>query len=115
MNLATFKILLIVLGAGFAAAFCVLVVPPLLASGDVVGAAAAGFVNPYSSGYALDAILCWCVLAVWVIHERTAHGIRHGWIALLIGAVPGVATGFAVYLLMRTQQLQKRPQAGAGA
>lgn len=109
MNPALFKILLVVLGTSFAVAFSVLVVPPLLASGDVLGAAAAGFVNPYSSGYALDAILCWCVLAVWVIYERKAHGIRHGWIALLLGAAPGVATGFAIYLLMRTQQLQKLP------
>ncbi len=115
MNPALFKILLVVLGTSFAVAFGVLVVPPLLASGDVIGAAAAGFVNPYASGYALDAILCWCVLAVWVIYERKAHGIRHGWIALLLGAVPGVATGFALYLLMRLQQLQNVPQAGGAS
>ncbi|WP_369010820.1 DUF2834 domain-containing protein [Klebsiella pneumoniae] len=31
-------------------------------------------------------------------------GIRHGWVALLLGVVPGVATGFAVYLLIRLNQ-----------
>ncbi|HEY1076504.1 MAG TPA: DUF2834 domain-containing protein [Fontimonas sp.] len=105
MNLASFKFLLVVLGAGFAVAFAVMVVPPLLASGDVVGAFAAGFVNPYSSGYALDAIMCWCVLAIWVLYERSTLGLRHGWVALLLGVVPGVATGFAFYLLLRTRQL----------
>ncbi len=108
MNLASFKFLLVALGAGFAIAFCVMVVPPLLESDDVIGAAAAGFVNPYASGYALDAIMCWCVLAVWVIYERKTHGLRHGWIALLLGAAPGVATGFAFYLLLRTQQLREK-------
>lgn len=108
MNLVSFKILLVALGAGFALAFCVMVVPPLLESGDVMGAFAAGFVNPYSSGYALDAIMCWCVLAVWVIYERKALSLRHGWIALLLGIAPGVATGFAFYLLLRTQQLREK-------
>ena len=104
MALQLYRLLLILIAAGFSLAFCVMVVPPLLASGDVLGAFAAGFVNPYASGYALDAICCWGVLAVWVIHEARTLGIRRGWIALLLGAVPGVAVGFAVYLLMRSGQ-----------
>lgn len=104
MNAALFRIILIIIAIGFTAAFVVLVVPPLLESGDIVGAFAAGFVNPFSSGYALDVILCWLVLAVWVLYEARAHGIRHGWVALLLGIVPGVATGFAVYLLLRMHQ-----------
>lgn len=64
MSTSTFRALLILLAAGFAAAFAVIVVPPLIESGDIVGAFAAGFVNPYSSGYLLDTILCAAVLAV---------------------------------------------------
>jgi hypothetical protein len=110
MQKELFRILLWLLALGFAAAFAVIVLPPLLKSPDIVGAFAAGFVNPYASGYALDAILCWCVLAVWVWHEATTAGVRHGWIALLLGIVPGVTTGFAVYLLIRlSQQLSTAP------
>ena len=57
-----YRFCLLALGLGFAIAFCVIVVPPLWASRDVFGALAAGFVNPYASGYSLDTICCWCVL-----------------------------------------------------
>lgn len=107
MNIKTFQFLTAAAAVIFAVGFCVLVVPPLLASGDIWGAAMAGFVNPYSSGYALDAIMCWAILAVWVIYEARAHGIKHGWVALLLGVVPGVATGFGLYLLIRMQQLKQ--------
>lgn len=96
-----FKGLLILLALGFALAFCVMVVPPLLAKPDVIDAALAGFVNPYAAGYATDTIMCWCVLAAWIWYEARTTGMRHGWIALALGVAPGVATGFAVYLLMR--------------
>ncbi len=99
-----YRLLLIILAIGFAAVFAVLVLPPLLASRDVIGAFAAGFVNPYAAGYAWDAIFCWAVLAVWVVKEARQDGVRHGWIALVLGLAPGVATGFAVYLLMRAGQ-----------
>jgi len=96
--------LLWLFGLGFAIAFNMIVLPALMRDGDILGAFAAGFVNPYSSGYALDAILCWCVLAAWIAWERKTVGIRHGWIALLLGVAPGVATGFAFYLLLRLRQ-----------
>lgn len=108
MNRTLYQALLWLLGLGFALAFAVMVMPAVLRDGDIIGAFAAGFVNPYSSGYALDAILCWCVLAVWIIHEKSTLGIRHGWIALVLGVAPGVATGFAFYLLLRSRQ---RPEA----
>jgi hypothetical protein len=101
MSDAAFKVLLVILGLGFAVLFSVIVLPPLFESPDVIGAFAAGFVNPYASGYALDAIFCWAVLAVWVIYEANTRGIKHGWVALALGIAPGVATGFAVYLLIR--------------
>ena len=101
---AIFRGVLLALGLGFAAAFCWIVVPPLLESGDIVGAFAAGFVNPYASGYSLDTILCALILASWIIYERQTLGIRYGWIAILVSIIPGVATGFALYLLMRMSQ-----------
>lgn len=107
MSQSAFKTLCVLLAIGFTIAFCVIVVPALIADGDVIGGFAAGFVNPYSSGYSTDVLMCWAVLAVWVVYERRALGIRHGWIALVLGIVPGVATGFALYLLMRTRQLTK--------
>lgn len=104
MSAIAFRVFLLLLAVGFAAAFVVVVVPPLVESRDIVGAFAAGFVNPFSSGYALDVIMCWLVLAVWVIYEAKAYGIKYGWVALLLGIVPGVATGFAIYLLLRMNQ-----------
>ncbi|RZL02848.1 MAG: DUF2834 domain-containing protein [Rubrivivax sp.] len=104
MNTFWFRALLILIAALFTLAFVLVVVPPLAESRDVLGAFAAGFVNPYAAGYALDTICCWCVLTAWVVHEARAHQVRHGWIAVLLGVVPGVATGFAVYLLLRLRQ-----------
>jgi len=104
MTTTLYRTLLTLLALGFALAFGIIVVPPLLASGDVPGAFAAGFVNPFASGYALDPLACWGVLPVGVLSDAKAHGIRHGWIAVLFGIVPGVATGFALYLLMRLRQ-----------
>lgn len=103
-----FKLVLVALGLGFALAFCVIVIPPLLASGDVPGAFAAGFVNPFASGYSLDTIFCAFVLAAWIVYERQTQNVRHGWIAILVSLVPGVATGFALYLLLRMPQCKRR-------
>jgi Terpene cyclase DEP1 len=107
MSLNIFRALLIVLGSTFAVAFAVVCIPPLLVNPDVIGAFAAGFVNPFAAGYALDVIFCWLVLASWVTYEAKVHGIKHGWVALLLGLTPGVATGFAVYLLLRLTQAQR--------
>lgn len=93
--------LLALVGGGFAVAFFVLCAPPVVDDPDVLGAFAAGFVNPFSSGYALDAICCWVVLAIWVAKER----VRWGWVALVVGVVPGVATGFALYLFLRRRHV----------
>jgi Terpene cyclase DEP1 len=93
-----------VLGVAFAVAFGYIVGPPLLTSrGDVVGGLLAGFANPYASGYALDAIFCWLILSAWILHERATLNVKHGWIAIILGAVPGVATGFALYLFLRAR------------
>jgi hypothetical protein len=103
MSESLYKSLLWLLALGFAAAFAYLCIPPLIENPDIWGALMAGFVNPYAAGYATDAIMCWWVLAVWIVYER-GQGVRHGWIALILGLAPGVATGFAAYLLIRMNQ-----------
>ena len=107
MSEALFRNLLIAAAVFFSVFFAVVVMPPLVANPDIWGAFAAGFVNPYSSGYSTDVIVCWFVLAVWVVYEAKAYSIRHGWICLLIGIVPGVAVGFALYLVLRSKQLKQ--------
>ena len=105
MSKSIFESVVAGLGAAFAVLFAIIVVPPLLQSGDVFGAFAAGFVNPFSTGYSLDVILCALILFAWIIYERKAAGIKHGWIAIPLSFVPGVATGFAFYLVLRSRQL----------
>ena len=107
MSETLFRRLLIAAAVLFSVFFAIVVIPPLVANPDIWGAFAAGFVNPYSSGYSTDVLVCWFVLAVWVVYEAKAYSIRHGWICLLIGIVPGVAVGFALYLLLRTKQLKQ--------
>ena len=75
-----------------------------IANPDLIGAIKSGFVNPYAAGFSTDAVCCWVVLALWVIYEKFGLGIKHGWLALLLGVVPGVATGFALYLVLRMNQ-----------
>lgn len=104
---SVFETLVMALGLAFAIAFCVIVVPALMETGDIVGAFAAGFVNPFSSGYSLDAILCAAILIVWVLYERTTLNIRHGWVVIPLAFVPGVATAFGLYLFIRSRQLAK--------
>ena len=113
MHEKTFQWLVALLGLGFALAFAVIVVPALIAEPDVIAAFSAGFVNPFASGYSLDAIFCWLLLCVWVIYEARAHRLRHGWLALLLGVAPGVATGLAVYLLLRLRHFRKLASAAA--
>ena len=108
MNRTLFHFLLALFGGGFALAFALICVPPFLENPDLLAAAAAGFVNPYSTGYSLDAVFCWLVLTAWILYEAREKGIRHGWIAILLGMVPGVATAFAFYLWLRQRQYSGR-------
>ncbi len=110
MNKTTFEYAVAALGVAFAIAFGAIVVPPLLESKDIAGAFAAGFVNPYASGYSLDTILCAVILWVWVFYERRHLPIKHGWIVVPLSLAPGVATAFAVYLVMRSRQLHNTSQ-----
>jgi hypothetical protein len=109
MNERTFKATIIFIAAAFTAIFLWLVIPAQMANPDIIGAFAAGFVNPYSSGYSTDVFACWFILVAWIVYEARTHSIRHGWICAILGIVPGVAVGFALYLLMRMAQLKQRP------
>ncbi len=93
-----------IIGIGFAAFFFITLGPILIENPNVIEAFKARYVNPYSSGFSTDAICCWFVLAAWVVYDKLEKGIKHGWVALALGVVPGVATGFALYLLLRMRQ-----------
>jgi len=113
MSVTTFRILISMVAIAFATFVAVVVMPPLIESGDVIGALAAGFVNPYAAGYSIDTISCWFVLAIWIIHEAKTLGMRHGWVCLLLGIFPGVAVGFGLYLLLRTRRLNQARETAA--
>ncbi len=106
MSKRLFETVTIILGLAFTLAFFAIVVPPLLASGDVVGAFAAGFVNPYASGYSLDVIITGLILIAWILFERQTQGVKYGWICIPLCLAPGVATSFAFYLILRTRTVQ---------
>lgn len=105
MNNKAFTIAVTIPALIFFIIFCSVVVPPLIAQPDIIAAFAAGFVNPYAAGYSSDVLACWAILAVWVVFEANKFGVRYGWVCLLVGAVPGVAVGFAAYLVLRAKQL----------
>ena len=104
MTARVFRAILIFLAMAFAIAFAAICIPPFVKNPNIPGAFAGGFVNPYATGYALDVFFTWAVLAAWVVYEARVKRVRHGWVALALGVVPSVATGFAVYLLLRLKQ-----------
>lgn len=107
MSLRTRNALLMLVAAGFTVTFVAIPGVALVTDydGDVIRALGDGFVNPMSSGYALDTILCWVALAIWVYDERARRGVRGGWVALLLGLFPGVVVGLVAYLVMRDRQI----------
>ena len=112
MNQPAFKTTIVTAAAIFTALFATWCIPPLIANPDIIGALAADFVNPYASGYSADALSCWVILSAWILYERRAFGVRHGLWCIALGALPGVALGFAAYLLIRMRQLRTQ-NAGA--
>jgi hypothetical protein len=102
-----FRIAVTFVGLAFTLLFCVVVVPPLIETPDIIGAFGAGFVNPYASGYSSDVIACWLLLAIWVGFEAQTRSVKHGWLCLVVGIVPGVAVGLAAYLLLRSRQVRE--------
>ena len=105
MNEEIYKATIIAAATVFTALFAYWCIPPLIADPDIVAAFAAGFVNPYSSGYSADVLACWVILSAWILYERRTLGVRHGLWFIALGVIPGVAVGFAGYLLLRMRQL----------
>lgn len=105
MSESVFRTIVICAAIFFTSFFAWVVLPPLIEDRDVWGAFTAGFVNPYSSGYSTDVLVCWVILAAWVAYEARAYSVRKGWVCVLLGIVPGVAVGFAFYLLLRAKQV----------
>jgi hypothetical protein len=105
MSESIFKTILVIAAVFFTGFFAWIVLPALFENPDIWSAFAAGFVNPYSSGYSMDVLVCWAVLAAWILYEARTYSVRKGWVCLLLGIVPGVAVGFALYLLLRARQV----------
>ena len=100
-------------GIAFTLAFSFTVAPLLLQTFDILGAITAGFVNPYSTGFALDTLSSWLVLTIWIAYEAKTLNVRYGWVAVLLGLIPGTVTGLAFYLVLRTVQLKQAGRAKA--
>lgn len=107
MTQRSFLYIIGAIGLAFTIAFAILVAPSLLNDLSIVTALSSGFVNPYATGFSLDTLSSWLVRTVWIVYEARSSGIKHGWIAILLGLIPGTATGFAVYLILRTMQVGK--------
>lgn len=107
MNDKTFKAALALVAFAFTLIFCVVVVPALMLNPDVIGAFAAGFVNPFAAGYSSDVILCWVALVIFVLYDAQVLSVRFGWVCVLLGMVPGVAVGLPLYLILRTGQINQ--------
>ena len=75
-----FKAIIIAAAAVFTALFAYWCIPPQIANPDIVGAFAAGFVNPYASGYSADTIACWVILSAWDYEDYgdTDYGQDYG-------------------------------------
>ena len=105
MNERLFKATIVAAAAVFGVLFALWCIPPMIANPDLIGAFAAGFVNPYASGYAADTLACWVILTAWIAFEAKTKGVRHGWVCVVLGVVPGLAVGFAGYLLLRERRV----------
>jgi len=98
---------MVLVAMGFTLIFCIVVVPELIENPGIMAALSAGFVNPYAAGFAADAIFCWLALAALVIYDAKVLSVRHGWVCLLLGIVPGVAVGLALYFILRSNQVHQ--------
>ena len=103
MNQTLFESVMWLIAGGFTVFFCAVVVPPLIADPDIFGAFAAGFVNPYSTGYSVDVILCWFILLGLIVHDAGKTYVPYRWVCLCLGVVPGVAVGLSLYLISRSR------------
>ncbi len=101
-----FYSLLVIFSVFYTGLFLWLFVPAQISNPDMIFALTSGFVNPYSSVYSADLLVCWAILALWIWYEAKVHSIKRGWLCILLGFAPGVAVGLSVYLIMRNRQLK---------
>lgn len=103
-----FALMIVAIALSFSALFFVQVLPAVSPLVDLPRAALLdGLVNPTALGYTADTLATGLVLIAWIVYERVALGVRHGWIAALLCLVPGVVVGLTAYLLLR------RPEQGS--
>jgi Protein of unknown function DUF2834 len=107
MSRIIFQLAIILAAVAFTGYFCMTVIPGLIENPDLPAALAAGYVNPFASAYTMDALACWFILLFWVVYEAITLDIKHGWVCPLLGLFPGVAVGFALYLLLREKQISR--------
>lgn len=101
-----FDWILIALGAAFVLTLGIVALPTFLEDGlSLVSALEGSFANPYASGVAIDILFTYAVLAAWVIYEYQYRDVQHGWVALVLGLIIGVAVGLALYLLIRHKEI----------
>jgi len=108
MSETIFKRAIIIAAGIFLAVFLFYTLPAAIELNDVFQSFAAGFVNPLAAGYSVDVIASGFILIFWILFEAKNHGIRYGWVCILLCLVPGVAVGFTAYLLLRQKQLNTR-------
>ena len=70
-----FKAIIIAAATVFMALFVYWCIPPMIENPNLIGAFAAGFVNPYASGYAADTLACWAILPAWIAHLRRGQRV----------------------------------------
>jgi hypothetical protein len=101
-----FDWILIALAAAFVLTLGVVTVSTFLDDGlSLVAVLDGSFANPYASGVAVDLLFTYAVLAAWVIYEYQFRDVRHGWVALVLGLLVGVAVGLVTYLLIRHREI----------
>jgi len=112
MNESQFKAGVIISALVFFAVFLFICMPALFELNgspieNSITAFSSGFVNPFATGFSVDATACWFILFFWVMYEAKTQNIKKGWLCLLVGVFPGIAIGFAAYLLVRHKQINK--------
>jgi len=105
MNEVNFKRAILVSAAIFLAVFLFYTLPAAIEQADLIQSFAAGFVNPFSTGYSVDVIACGFILIFWILFETKQYGVRYGWVCIILTLIPGVAVGLTAYLLLRYKQL----------
>jgi len=108
MSETIFKRSILIAAGIFLAVFLFYTLPAAMELNDVFQSFAAGFVNPLATGYSVDVIASGFILIFWILFEAKHHGIRYGWLCIILCLVPGVAVGFAAYLLLRQKQFNAR-------